>query len=353
MTLDFNPARRRILQGAGALAVASAMPLAARAQDKQIVVSDPGGPYTTAYREAFYDPFEKATGIKVVSVARESQPVAQFAAMVQTKNYVWDVTTLTLSADIPYLESKGLLEPIGLKASDYPDVMPEAITPNWLGVDVYSTVLAYRTDKFKDGGPTSWADFWDVKKFPGRRCLRRSPLDTLEQALLADGVPLDKLYPLDVDRAFASLDKIKPHINIWWTSGAQAMQAIQSGDVDMISTWNGRAQAAKDGGAPVSIVWNQGLYSIEGWGIPKGTPRADAARQFVRFCADAKRQALLTRTLAYGPTNKKAFETIPKERATLLPTAPDNIRNMRLPSPQWWEANRQKVTERFNSWIIS
>jgi putative spermidine/putrescine transport system substrate-binding protein len=333
--------------------VASALPLAARAQAKQIVVSDPGGPYTTAYREAFYDPFEKATGIKVVSVARESQPVAQFAAMVQTKNYVWDVTTLTLSADIPYLEAKGLLEPIGLKASDYPELMPEAITPNWLGVDVYSTVLAYRADKFKDGGPKSWADFWDVKKFPGRRCLRRSPLDTLEQALLADGVPLDKLYPLDVDRAFKSLDRIKPHVNIWWTSGAQAMQAIQSGDVDMISTWNGRAQAAKDAGAPVTIVWNQGLYSIEGWGIPKGTPRADAAKQFVRFCADAKRQALLTRTLAYGPTNKKAFETISKERATLLPTAPDNLRDMRLPSPQWWEANRQKVTERFNSWIIS
>ncbi|MDR6419154.1 putative spermidine/putrescine transport system substrate-binding protein [Paraburkholderia phenoliruptrix] len=353
MTQDFNPARRRILHGAGALAVAGALPLAARAQAKQIVVSDPGGPYTTAYREAFYDPFEKATGIKVVSVARESQPVAQFAAMVQTKNYVWDVTTLTLSADIPYLEAKGLLEPIGLKASDYPDVMPEAIAPNWLGVDVYSTVLAYRADKFKGNGPKSWADFWDVKKFPGRRSLRRSPLDTLEQALLADGVPLDKLYPLDVDRAFRSLDRIKPHVNIWWTSGAQAMQAIQSGDVDMISTWNGRAQAAKDAGAPVTIVWNEGLYSIEGWGIPKGTPRADAAKQFVRFCADAKRQALLTRTLAYGPTNRKAFEAISKDRATLLPTAPDNIRDMRLPSPQWWEENRQKVTERFNSWIIS
>ena len=353
MTQDFNPARRRILQGAGALVVVGAMPLAARAQTKQIVVSDPGGPYTNAYREAFYDPFEKATGIKVVSVARESQPVAQFAAMVETKNYVWDVTTLTLSADIPYLESKGLLEPIGLKASDYPDIMPDAITPNWLGVDVYSTVLAYRTDKFGQNGPKSWADFWDVKRFPGRRCLRRSPLDTLEQGLLADGVSLDKLYPLDVDRAFKSLDKIKPHIDIWWTSGAQAMQAIQSGDVDMISAWNGRAQAAKDSGAPVKIVWNQGLYSIEGWGIPKGTPHADAAKQFVRFCADGKLQALFTRTLAYGPTNRKAFESITPQRASILPTAPDNIRDMRLPSPQWWEANREKVTERFNSWIIS
>lgn len=353
MTQDIDLTRRRMLHGAGALAVASLMPLAARAQTKQIVVSDPGGPYTSAYREAFYDPFEKATGIKVVNVARESQPVAQFAAMVKTKNYIWDATVLTLSADIPYLEANGLLEPIGLKTSDYPNLMSDAITPNWLGVDVYSTVLAYRTDKLGPNGPKLWADFWDVKRFPGRRCMRRSPIDTLEQALLADGVPIDKLYPLDVDRAFKSLDKIKPHIALWWTSGAQAMQAIQSGDVDMISTWNGRAQAAKDAGAPVTIVWNQGLYSIEGWAIPKGTPRADAAKQFVRFCADAKAQALLTRTLAYGPTNKQAFEAIPKDRAALLPTAPANIKDMRLPSPQWWEANRQKVTERFNSWIIS
>lgn len=353
MTQDFNPTRRRVLQSAGAFALAGAVPVLASAQSKQIVVSDPGGPYTTAYRQAFYDPFEKATGIKVVSVVRESQPVAQLSAMVQTKNYVWDVTTLTLSADIPYLESKGFLEPIGLKASDFPDIMPEAVTPNWLGVDVYSTVLAYRQDKFAQNGPGSWADFWDVKKFPGRRCLRRSPLDTLEQALLADGVPLDKLYPLDVDRAFRSLDRIKPHVSIWWTSGAQAMQAIQSGDVDMISTWNGRAQAAIDSGAPVKIVWNQGLYSIEGWGIPKGTPRADMAKQFVRFCADAKRQAVLTETLAYGPTNRKSFDSIGPKRASLLPTSQDNIRDMRLPSPQWWADNRQKVTERFNSWIIS
>lgn len=353
MTQDFNAARRRMLQGAGAFALASTMPALAAAQSKQIVVSDPGGPYTTAYRQAFYDPFEKATGIKVISVARESQPVAQLSAMVQTKNYVWDVTTLTLSADIPYLESKGYLEPIGLKASDYPDLMPEAVTANWLGVDVYSTVLAYRQDKFAQSGPKSWADFWNVKKFPGRRCLRRSPLDTLEQALLADGVSLDKLYPLDVDRAFKSLDKIKPHVSIWWTSGAQAMQAIQSGDVDMISTWNGRAQAAIDAGAPVKIVWNQGLYSIEGWGIPKGTPQAEMAKQFVRFCADAKRQAVLTETLAYGPTNKKSFDSIPAKRAALLPTTPDNVRDMRLPSPQWWADNRQAVTERFNSWIIA
>src|ERR1035437_3601822 len=192
--------RRKVLATGGGLAAAAVVPLSlmsasASAQGKQIVVSDPGGPYTVAYRKAFYDPFEKATGIRIVSVAREAQPVAQFTAMVQTKNFVWDVTTLTISADIPILEARGLLEPIGLKGSDFPTVMPDAITANWLGVDVYSTILAYRTDKFGSNGPKNWADFWDVQKFPGRRSLRRSPLDTLEQALMADGVSIDKLYP--------------------------------------------------------------------------------------------------------------------------------------------------------------
>ena len=354
MSSPVTPNRRQVLKAGATLALALGLPSVVRAQDNRIVVSDPGGPYTIAYRKAFYDPFEKATGIKVVSVARESQPVAQFAAMVKTRNYVWDATILTISADIPYLEAEGFLEPIGLDAKDYPDLMPEAITPNFLGLDVYSTVLAFRTDTLDEGKrPQSWADFWNVEKFPGRRCLRRSPLDTLEQALLADGVGLDELYPLDVDRAFKSLDKIKPHIDLWWTSGAQAMQAIQSGEVDMISTWNGRAQAAIENGAPVQVVWNQGLYSIEGWAIPKGTPRAEMAKEFVRFCADAKRQADFTDTLAYGPTNRKAFESIPPERAAFLPTAEQNLKNMRLPSPSWWAENRTQVTERFNAWILS
>ncbi len=353
MSKPLNPMRRReLLQAAGGLALAGAAPLAL-AQDKKIVVSDPGGPYTAAYRRAFYDPFEKATGIKVINVAREAQPVAQISAIVKSKNYIWDVTTLTLSADIPFLESQNLLEPIGLKAADFPDVMPEAITANWLGVDIYSTVLAYRTDKFKDAGPRNWADFWNVEKFPGRRSLRRSPIDTLEQALMADGVPVGKLYPLDIERAFKSLEKIKKHISIWWTSGAQSMQAIQNGDVDMISTWNGRAQTAIENGAPVKIVWDQGLYSIEGWGIPRGTPRAELAKQFVRFCADAKRQAAFTTDLAYGPTNRRAFEVIDAKRAEILPSSPANIRNMALPSPEWWAKNRQAVTERFNNFIIS
>lgn len=347
-----NQTRRTLLKAMGSGLASLALPLPALAASKQIVVADPGGPYTKAYRKAFYDPFEKETGVKVIGVARESQPLAQFTAMVQTRNYIWDVVTLTLSQDIPILEERGLLEPIGLKAADFPGVMPEAVTPNWLGVDVYATVLGYRADKFAKNHPTTWADFWNVEKFPGRRCLRQSPIDTLEEALMADGVPIDKLYPLDVDRAFKSLDRIRPHISSWWSSSAQSMQLLQSGEIDMISLWNGRAQAAIDGKAPVGINWNQGLYSIEGWGIPKGTPRSEEAKAFVKFCGDAKRQAAFTDDLGYGPTNLQSYQYIAPERAAILPTAPANLKGMVLPSPAWWKENRDKVTERFNTWVI-
>ena len=348
--------RRNLLQIGGGLGLVLAAPASFSRSawaNETLTVADPGGPYSPGYRKAFYDPFEKATGIKVINVARDAEPTAQFRAMVETQSYSWDVCTLTLSArDI--LAKRDLLEPINMTAAEAPGLMPDAITPLWLGIDVYSTIMAYRTDRFDgEAAPNSWADFWNVDKFPGRRALRKNPIDTLEQALLADGVPLDKLYPLDVERAYQSLEKIKPHVDVWWTGGAQSSQLIQSGEVDLIALWNARAQAVIDGGAPVKIGWNQGLYSIEGWGIPKGSPRADIARQFVKFCADPQQQALFTEFLAYGPTNLKAYEHIAAERAATLPTSEANLKNMTIAREDWWSANRSEMTEQFNAWILA
>jgi putative spermidine/putrescine transport system substrate-binding protein len=346
--------RRHLLKTAGGAALALGMPgLSGRAfAATTITVADPGGPFGPAFRKAFYDPFEKATGIRVVNVAREAEPTAQFKAIVETKSYTWDVCTLTLSArDI--LAKQNLLEPIGFTRAEAPGLMPEAITEYWMGTDVYSSVFAYRNDRFKDNAPKSWADFWNVEKFPGRRSLRKNPIDTLEQALLADGVSIDQLYPLNIERAFKSLDRIKQHIDVWWTGGAQSTQILQSGEVDLTTGWNARLQAAIDGGAPATIVWEQGLYSIEGWAIPKGCPRADAAKQFIKFCSAADRQAVFTETLAYGPTNLEAYKSISPERAKVLSTSPDNLKKMRVANENWWSENRAAASERFNSWLLS
>lgn len=349
LTLD----RRKFLAGSGALAATAAMGDLALAQSgERIVVADPGGPFGPAFKAAFHDSFKAETGITSVQIAREHEPTAQVATMVKTKNYTWDVVTLTLSArDI--LHKQDLLEALDWNMPDMGEIMAEAKHPAWMGTDVYCTVLAYRTDKYGANGPQSWRDYFDVAKFPGRRSLRRSPIDTLEIGLLADGVEPAKLYPLDVDRAFKKLDAIKKSVAVWWTGGAQTTQLLQSGEVDMVPTWNARAQTVTDAGGPVKLQWNQGLYSIEGWGIAKGNPKAAIAKRFVAYTANAKRQAEFTKTLAYGPTNPNAYKFIDKATAAKLPTAPDIFPKIILAKEEWWAANRQKAEERFTAWMLS
>lgn len=351
-----STSRRRFLMASGAgiavLGLSAPMGSRAFASGQQLVVADPGGPFTDAFGQAFYRPFEEASDHEIRNIAREHQPTSQVRAIVETESYSWDVVTVT-QADQVLLDGLGYLEELDWSGEHMDNIMPEARTPVWMGTDVYATVLCYRSDTYGDQGPQSWADFWDVEGFPGRRALRRSPIDTLEIALLADGVSPDALYPLDIDRALAKLDEIRPHVAVWWTGGAQTSQLLQTGEVDMLPTWNGRAQTVIDSGGPAAIQWNQGLYSIEGWAIPKGNPKADAGREFIRFCADPQRQAAYTELLAYGPTNPKAYDYISEERAQFLPTAPKNFEQMILANQEWWGEHKDEAEERFNEWLLS
>ncbi|SHH75329.1 ABC transporter substrate-binding protein [Pollutimonas bauzanensis] len=345
--------RRHFVLAAGSLAAAGGLGLSriGYAAEGRITVADPGGAWGAAARKAFYDPFEKASGIRVASVAREADPLAQIKAQIQTKSYLWDVTIATPYARI-LLDKLDLIEPAGLAPASFDGMIPGSITDSWVGVDVYAAILAYNTKTFGDKGPQSWADFWNVEAFPGRRSLRKSPVDTLEAALLADGVSPKDLYPLDLDRAFKSLDKIKPHITAWWGGGAQSTQMLQSGEVDMILLWNGRAQAAVDGGAPVKVVWNQGLYGIEGFFILKGSPRAELARRFLEFCTDPLRQAQYVQEVSYGPTNLHAFKSVSAERAAILPTSEKNFAKLIASGDDYWAEQIGPVTQRFNSWLL-
>lgn len=344
--------RRRLLRAtAPGLAALASPGLVRAAGASQLVVADPGGPYGPAFRKAFYDPFEKATGVKVVSLAHASTPVAQVKAMVEAKAVLWDVVDLSPFQTALLAKLGDYLEPIGLTRADVPGMLPAGLTPVSAGIDVFATVIAYRTDTMPKGGPQNWADFWNVQKYPGRRSLRRNP-QVLEAALMADGVPPDKLYPLDVERGFRSLDRIRPHIDVWWSNGAQSTQLLQSGEVDMIWIWNGRAQAAMDAGTPAKIVWNQGLYELDVWAIPKGTQNLALAQRFVRFASDPVRQAVVSEGLAYGPANIDAFNTIPHDRADRLPTYKPHLEVMRPMDDQWWAEHYGPLVERFDAWVM-
>lgn len=353
-----NGMRRATLKAAAAGVAGFAAPAiwtSSKAQTKRITVRDDGGIYSKAYSAVYYKPFTEKTGIEVVGVQATAEPVAQIKSMVETKTYTWDMAKISLPAI--YILTAGdrkYLEPHGLESEPVVKSIPQQfMSPYGVGTNVYSTVLCYRNDKFKGKrAPASWADLWNAKDVPGRRALRKHPFDTLEQALMADGVPASKVYPIDLNRAFASLDRVKPNVAVWWTSGAQCEQMLTSGEVDMIATWVSRPQSAIANGAPVSIVWDQNIWGADHWSILAGSPNANACREFIKFASDPKRMASLVEFFPAGVTQPEAFNFIKPEVARNCPTFPENMKTGLKIDAKFWLDNQAAVIERFNSWIL-
>lgn len=351
--------RRQILKttaiGCAALA-APAIWTPSRAQGKRIVVRDDGGIYTKAYGAVFYRPFQEATGIEVVGVQANAEPTAQIRSMVDAGSYTWDMAKISQPAILMLTTGDTkYLEPHGLESDPVVATLPKQYLSEYgVGNNVYTTVLAYRTDAFEGReAPKSWKDFYDVEAFDGRRALRKHPFDTIEQALLADGVAAKDVYPCDIDRAFNTLDRIKPDVEVFWTSGAQVEQMLTSGEVDLIPTWVSRAQSARAAGAPVEIVWDQNIWGLDSWSILAGTPNADACREFIKFASEPKRQAALMEYFAAGVTQPAAFDMIDPAVAKDSPTYPEHIERGVQIDAKYWLDNQAAVIERYNSWLLS
>ena len=349
--------RRNFIQGAAAGAAVLGFPAIVRsAMDRKIVIRDPGGPFTPGFAAAFYEPFTKATGITAQGVQGPHEPTGMIRAMIEAKNYTWDMALLS-KASHQNLVNIDYLEPVSGKGGPGPNVseIPENMRGEYIvGDDVYATVMCYRTDTpLGKNPPKDWKDFWNVEKFKGVRAMHKHPFDTIEFALMADGVAPKDLYPLDIDRAFKKLDQIKPYVNIWWTGGAQTSQLLKTGEVDLTYTWNGRAQVAIDDGAPVKISWDRAMWTYEGWCILKGGPNVDLCREFIEFAAGPEAQARFTPHVAYGPTNPNAFKYVDPKRADLLPTNPKYLSEMIETNTEYWGKNKDKVGERFNAWLLA
>ena len=350
-----NRSRRRFMAGAGAAAASAALaPMMltsrARADAGTVYVNTWGGSWTAAEEAAFFKPFTAETGIKVRTVAPVSY--AKLKAQVQSGTYEWDVTAIN-AGEWLRAENEGLSEPIDWTIVKKEKLPPDSIFKNGVAYCALGTNLCYRSDKFPNGGPKSWADFWDVKKFPGPRSLYNSWSRTIPAALLADGVPHDKLYPLDFDRAFKKLDEIKPNIKVWWTQGNQSQQLIRDGEVDMMSIWNARATELKQQGVPVELVWDGAVRSTSTWCVLKGAPGRKLAWELIEFACGAKQQAEFDTRLYYGPINPAAFAHIPPEIARQLPTFAANMA-VSVKEDDHWESERiSAIEQRFTQWVAS
>jgi putative spermidine/putrescine transport system substrate-binding protein len=350
--LDLVPTRRSVLRGSAGLAGlwATGAHAAADLKGKTVVFASWGGAYQDAERVSYCDPFAAATGARVVQDGPMN--VAKFRSMVEAGAPDWDVADVT----IDFLHAgvgDRLFEKIDTTLVDTRRVDPRFVHEYGIGCIVWSYNVGFSTKAYTAGSqPRTWADLFDLKRFPGKRTLGDNVVATLEVALLADGVTPDKLYPLDVERGLRKLDTIKAQ-TIFWSTNSQNQQLFVDGEVTLGLILNGRAYDAAKKGAAIAISWEQNIQSVDYLVVPRGSRNKDAAMRLIDTMTMADNQARLANLIAYSPTNPAAFKAVDPMIEPWLCTAPANVEKGFVINAAYWRDNQKALMERWASWKLS
>lgn len=323
---------------------------AASAADDTVTIASWGGTYQKAQSKALFEPASKNTGIPIKEESYGG--MSDVRLQVSTGQVSLDIV-VSGSGSASRAAAEGLLEKLDYNVIDVSNFYPSLYSDYCVGGDVYSTVYAWNTDKYGKNGPQSWADFFDVKKFPGTRAYRAKVSGALEPALMADGVAPEDVYKVldskeGIQRAINKIRELKPYISVFWTSGAQQAQLMKDGEVDMSTGWNGRFDNAKKDGAKVAYSFNQALFDYDCFAIPKGAPHKDLAMKFLAEISKPEYQDDLPKYITYGPTNKAAYDTGEIDAATAagLPSSPENAAKQLPISLSWyakWETTAAEM----------
>jgi len=317
---------------------------AAHAQAQEIRMLEAGGDSGEAVQAAYIEPFQKKTGIRVVRENPTS--LGKLKAMVASRNVTTPIVLVPRSW-LAQAKTENLLEPLDWAAINPQPITAEAKDSHAIGWSYFSNVMAWRSDV---KAPKTWADFWNVADFPGKRSLIDDPSVMLPVALLADGVAMDKLFPLDIDRAFRSLSKIRPHVSVWWTAGSQPPQLLQDKEVAYAMTYSGRVH----GKPGISFSYNQGILDLSFFGVPKGaTPEQKAvAMKFFHELTVPENQLVAMARIPYSGASANLDKLLPADKASLYPTTAGNAKLQFMNDIERWKAIAPQVEKRWQQFKL-
>jgi putative spermidine/putrescine transport system substrate-binding protein len=331
---------------ASLVAAISANP--AIAQSGEVTVAVGGGIVQEVGRETLWGPAGEVLGLTV-----NEETINNAYSAVQLQAAASAVTYDVVQANSFQAErglAEGLFQPIDYSVVDASDFIEGTAPEHCISSLIFASVLAWNTNTYPDNPPQSWADFWDVENFPGTRAMRADAEAQLEVALMADGVPVEDVYEVlasegGLERAIAKLEEIRPHVTVWWDSGAQHAQLMRDGEVDMAFGWNGRFESARRDGGPVDYTFNQGILGMDCWAVPADAPNPENAMLLINEMSKPEPQARFALGVSYIGGNARAYETglIDEEAARLLPTHPDHAASMLVQQNAWWIENLEEA----------
>ena len=314
-----------------------------------------GGSFQDAIRSSMLAP--AASKLNITVKEDTTNGIQDVRAQITAGAVAWDVT----EQDLPSCETlsrEGSLEPIDYSIVDTTGIPKELIHENYIGFINFTKVIAYRKDAFGDNGPSNWAEFWDLENFPGKRGMHGKVNYNLEAALMADGVPMAKVYDtLTTDegmaRAWAKLGEIAPEVTVWYRGGSQSAQLLRDGEVDVIHMGHNRVESVIKSGIDVAYAFDGGTMDVDCLLVPKGAPNVENAMRLINELLSAEAQARLAVTMPLGPVNTGAFDTgiISGEQALLVNTHPNNYSKQLLVDPNFYIGQLGELTEEFDTLI--
>jgi putative spermidine/putrescine transport system substrate-binding protein len=327
------------------------------AAERSITVVSWGGAFQEAQRETMWTPYSKATGVKIVEDSWNGS-FGKIRAMVESKSVHWDLIWGDYAHAIIGCEA-GILEPIRDVIDDESDFEPGVHHECGISTDLFSALMAYDSDKI----PASWGgkvpmnvvDAFDVKKFPGKRALRKRVSGLFETVLMSTGVAPEKVYETlgtdaGIDRVLNKLESIKDSL-VWFKSSSQSIQLLADGEVSLSYTYNGRVHKANEKEKRnFKMIWSGQTYSMNTAFVPKGG-NVKEAKALLKYALKKDVLARYSSWLGYGPTRKSAVELVDAKVQPILPNYPANLKTALLRSEDFWADNKDHIDEKFTVWL--
>ncbi len=344
-----------------------------------VVVVSWGGAYTESQKLGYGDPAAKKLGIPIDWVDY-SGGLSEIKAQIAAGAITWDVIDLYAMDTIIGCDEGLFVEfdfdkdfppaPDGTPASqDMFTTMPSKCA---VGNILYSWTYAYHDEKIGSKKPKKIKDFFNTKKWPGKRGIYKSAMHNLEIALAADGVKPgkggSKIYEIletdaGLDRAFNKIKELCTDPKggcVFWSAGAKPPELLMQGEVVMATGWNGRFFNAEIGeGAPLKQVWDAQGLDYQYMSIVKGGPNQADAMKAVAEMTSTHGLAGSAKYIAYAPWRKSSLKVIEagepwyKDGKTnmmeQMPTHPNNTKNYFLVDPIFWADNSTEIGERWEA----
>lgn len=309
----------------------------------KVVWADYGGTTNTAWKKTFFEPFTAKTGVSVTS--------ATIAGAVMNRMLdggKGDYDTIFTDLSVIELYKKNLVKlPASIKRNDQ---LPKSSQDYAFGAMEIGYAQGYLASTFPNGGPKTWADFWNVKKFPGKRAVPGVYFDYMvEAALLADGVKPADLYPLDLDRAFKKLDELKGNL-VFYTEYPQVQQLLTSGGAAIAFGPNGLYAALNSQGVKTTVSWDQAFLEPDVFVIPKTAPDIRNTEALAAYVTDPKKQAEFSKLTNYGPGNKAAFKYMSAALKKSVPNAAGHTKLV-LSDAAARAKQYSELTDRYTQWL--